>query len=169
MCSLTIDTSLASVCLLFRPAGFSLHVESMLAHRLHNGHPPRKFPPRHCRKRSNGRKRTASRWPLSSHGDQRSAAENYSDYAVVNMLRPTFTRLAPKAALTVEAARQSLAMHGLRWLATTPATTTRITGTLTCQKSAMVMRPRNNWQMQTLKVRCMATMPEDELKKRMGT
>ena len=155
MCSLTIDTSLASVWFL---STCTCRVYVFKAHRLHNGHPPRKFPPRHCRKRSNGRKQR-----------QRSDAENYSDYAVVNMLRPTFTRLAPKAALTVEAARQSLAMHGLRWLATTPATTTRITGTRTCQKSAMVMRPRNNWQMQTLKVRCMATMPEDELKKRMGT
>ena len=87
------------------------------------------------------------------------------------MLRSTFTRLAPNAAFAVGAAhiRQSLAMHGLRWLATTPPTTTRITGTRTCRSSAMVMRPRNNWQMQTLQVRCMATMLDDELKKRMGT
>ena len=84
---------------------------------------------------------------------------------LVNMLRPTFTRLAAARI------RQSPtpAMHGLRWLATTPATITRTTRTGTCWSSAMVMRPRNNWQVQTLQVRCMATMPEDELKKRMGT
>ena len=84
------------------------------------------------------------------------------------MMRPAFTRVAASKGkgLVSGACTQVPPMAGgvLRWLGTTPATSGP-----TPSPSASTVAHKQQWQMQVVQVRFLSTMPEDELKRRMGT
>ena len=96
------------------------------------------------------------------------------------MMRPAFTRVAASKGkgLVSGACTQVPPMaDGVRWLGTTPATSCRLRGARgvgatsgpTPSSSASAVAHKQQWQMQVVQVRFLSTMPEDELKRRMGT
>ena len=97
------------------------------------------------------------------------------------MMRPAFTRVtASKGKGLVSGACTQvppMADGVLRWLGTTPATSCRLRGVRgvgatsgpTPSSSASAVAHKQHWQMQVVQVRFLSTMPEDELKRRMGT
>ena len=97
------------------------------------------------------------------------------------MMRPAFTRVtASKGKGLVSGACTQvppMADGVLRWLGTTPATSCRLRGVRgvgatsgpTPSSSASAVAHKQQWQMQVVQVRFLSTMPEDELKRRMGT
>ena len=97
------------------------------------------------------------------------------------MMRPAFTRVAASKGkrLVSGACTQvpPMADGVLRWLGTTPATSCRLRGVRgvgatsgpTPSPSASTVAHKQQWQMQVVQVRFLSTMPEDELKRRMGT
>ena len=111
------------------------------------------------------------------------------------MMRPAFTRVAASTMMMRPAFTRATASKGkglvsgactqvppmadgfLRWLGTTPATSCRLRGVRgvgatsgpTPSSSASAVAHKQQWQMQVVQVRFLSTMPEDELKRRMGT
>ena len=111
------------------------------------------------------------------------------------MMRPAFTRVAASTMMIRPAFTRATASKGkglvsgactqvppmadgvLRWLGTTPATSCRLRGVRgvgatsgpTLSSSASAVAHKQQWQMQVVQVQFLSTMPEDELKRRMGT
>uniref|UniRef100_A0A7S0FJV1 Uncharacterized protein n=1 Tax=Minutocellus polymorphus TaxID=265543 RepID=A0A7S0FJV1_9STRA len=92
------------------------------------------------------------------------------------MMCPAFTRLAFKGTRLVLGTRTqilvpTLADGGLRWFGATPATSCRIGGVVPTSgptpTSASTGTHKQQWQIKAVQVRFLATMPENDLRKRM--